>query len=305
MKRREFLSAASVAAVGAAVGGSAVGSAAAATQAAAMGAPGPTSLEPPVIPRTAGRLNRIGLELYAVRNAMRANPERTLAAIRAIGYTDVELLWSFQNFGRSPKEVRDSLKKEGLKAPSAHMAPETMLTEWEQRLDEARLIGHQYLIVPSLPSETNRSLEAWKLWANRFNSAGEVARRAGIWLAFHNEPNHQQKIQGEIPLEVFVRALDPRYVRLQLDTGNMLMGGGDPVDFLNRYRDRCWSFHLKNVTADRTKDTELASGSFNLSAFLAAIPELDKKPCYVEQEASSDELASAKANWAYLDALRW
>ena len=124
---------------------------------------------------TAGQLDRIGLELYAVRNAMRANPEKTLTAIRAIGYTDVELLWSFGNFGRTVKQTRDALKAAGLQAPSAHMAPETMLTEWEQRLSEAKDLGHKYLTVPSLPREANSSIDVWKLWANRFNSAGETA----------------------------------------------------------------------------------------------------------------------------------
>lgn len=252
-----------------------------------------------------GRLERIGLELYAVRKAMRANPEKTLHDIRAIGYTDVELLWSFKNFDRSVKQVRDTLKAEGLKAPSAHMAPETILTEWETRLEEAKQLGHQYLIVPSLPSETNKSIDAWKLWAHRFNAAGEVARRAGIWLAFHNEPDHQKKLQGEIPIEVFAKETDPKYVRLQLDCGNMLVGGGDPMAFLNRYQDRCWSFHVKNVVADKSKDTELATGSFDLKAFLSAIPDLAKKPCYVEQEGPVDEMASAKQNWEYLNALRW
>src|SRR5262245_36822588 len=45
------------------------------------------------------RLDRIGLELYAVRREMAKDPDKTLAAVRAIGYTDVELLWSFANFG--------------------------------------------------------------------------------------------------------------------------------------------------------------------------------------------------------------
>ena len=272
------------------------------------GRPDPTAAptaHPPVSPGVPGRLERIGLELYAVRNAMKANPERTLAAIRAIGYTDVELLWSFKNFGQTTKEVRDTLKREGLKAPSAHMAPETLLADWESSLETAKTLGHQYLIVPSLPAETDKSLDAWKLWANRFNAAGEVARQAGIWLAFHNEPTHQKTLQGEVPLEVFARLLDPKLVRLQLDCGNMLVGGGDPMDFLSRHRAMCWSFHLKNVVADHSTDTELAKGTFNLTSFLAAIPELAKKPCYVEQEGATDEMASAKANWAYLNGLRW
>jgi sugar phosphate isomerase/epimerase len=253
----------------------------------------------------AGQLDRIGIELYAVRKAMRESPERTLAALAAIGYTDVELLWSFQNFGQSIKEVKASLKATGLKAPSAHMAPETILTEWERRCAEAKDLGMTYLTAPSLPAEANKSIDVVKLWATRFNNAGEVARRYGLWLALHNEPNHEKPIMGQKPMEVFLAETDPKLVRFQLDVGNMLMGGGDPMAFLQRYRERCWSFHLKNVVADRTKDTELAKGTFDVRAFLAAVPQLDKKPCFVEQEGSGDELASARENFAYLRGLRW
>ena len=253
----------------------------------------------------AGKLNRIGIELYAVRGAMKASPERTLEALAKIGYTDVELLWSFKNFGQSIKEVKASLKATGLKAPSAHMAPDTILTEWEQRCAEAKDLGMTYLTAPSLPSEANKSIDVVKLWANRFNSAGEVARRYGLWIALHNEPNHEKPIMGQKPMEVFLAETDPKLVRFQLDVGNMLMGGGDPLDFLQRHRARCWSFHIKNVIADRTKDTELARGVFDLKSFLAAVPELDKKPCFVEQEGSGDELASAKENFEYLRGLSW
>lgn len=251
------------------------------------------------------RLERIGLELYAVRKAMRADPERTLAAIRAIGYTDVELLWSFKNFNRTTAQVREALKRAGLKAPSAHMAPETILNDWERSLATAHELGHHYLIVPSLPAETNQSLDAWKRWADRFNTAGAVARRAGIWLAFHNEPAHQKPLEEQVPIELFANATDPNFVRLQLDVGNMLLGGGNPMDFYQRHRARCWSFHLKNVVADHSRDTELGTGTFDFKAFLAAIPQLHRKPCYVEQEGATEELASAKANFDYLRALRF
>jgi len=129
--------------------------------------------------RRADGLDRIGLELYAVRKAMKENPEKTLAAIRAIGYTDVELLWSFKNFDRSPQQVKATLKAEGLTETSAHIAPETLLSERSESLRTSKLLGHQYLVVVSLPSETKRSINAWKIWADRFKVAGEEARRAG------------------------------------------------------------------------------------------------------------------------------
>lgn len=251
----------------------------------------------------AQKLDRIGLELYSVRAAMKADPERTLAAVRAIGYTDVELLWSFNNFNRTPQQVRATLDHEGLRAPSAHMAPETMLTNWNKSLDTATLLGQQYIIVPSLPSETQKSLDAWRLWADRFNTAGAAARRAGLWLALHNEPDHMKPINGKVPYDVFLERMDPSVVRLQLDVGNMTVGGGDPMKYLAKYPERYWSFHLKDVVADRTHDTELGAGVFDLGKFLGAVKSLSSKPCFVEQEGPKDELVAARANYDYLKRL--
>ena len=252
----------------------------------------------------ATQLDRIGLELYSVRKAMRADPERTLAAVRAMGYTDVELLWSFGNFGRSTEQVRAALDREGLRAPSAHMAPEVIIDpNWARSLDTAKALGQEYLTVPSLPAETKNSLDAWRKWADRFNAAGATARAAGLWLAFHNEPDHMKPIDGKIPYDVFLERMDPTVVRLQLDVGNMLMGGGDPMKYLEQYRDRYWSFHLKDVVADRSRDTELGTGTFDFKRFLSAVPAIGSKPCFVEQEGPADELASARKNFDYLRAL--
>src|SRR5438445_673241 len=253
--------------------------------------------------KVAKRLDRTGLELYAVRHEMAKDPEKTLAAIRAIGYTDVELLWSFDNFRRTAAQVAETLKKEGLRAPSAHISPIILFVGWERSLETAKQLGHQYLIVPDFGGETTRTLDDWREWADRFNTAGAVARKAGIWLAFHNEADHMKPIDGMAPYDVFVERLDPSVVRLQLDTGNMLIGGGDPMRYLEKYRDRYWSFHLKDVVPDRSSDTRLGKGMFDFKRFLAAVPALEHKPCYVEDESPSDELAAARSNFDYLHTL--
>jgi sugar phosphate isomerase/epimerase len=250
-------------------------------------------------------LNRVGLELYAVRKAMRADPERTLAAVRAAGYDDVELLWSFKNFDRTTQQVRDSLAKEGLKAPSAHIDPNILLNDWESSLNTAKQLGHQYLIAAGLPAESRKSIDVWRIWADRFNRAGEDARKAGIWLAFHNEPDHMKPIEGQVPYDLFISRLDPKVTRLQLDVGNMTMGGGDPMSYLSKHRDRYWSFHVKDVLADRSRDTELGKGVVDLKQLLAAVPDIQKKPCFVEHESPTDELAAARANYTYLKSLQF
>jgi sugar phosphate isomerase/epimerase len=261
-----------------------------------------------LVPRlslAATRLNRIGLELYAVRDAMKQDPERTLASVRAIGYRDVELLWSLDNFGRSPRQVRDTLDKEGLRAPSAHLSPETIVKDWARSLDTAKLLGHDYLIVPTLPPDTATSLDRWRYWADQFNTAGAAARHAGVWLAFHNEPDHLKPVDGVVPYDLFVERTDPSVVRHQLDVGNMALGGADPVRYLEKYRARYWSFHVKDVVADLSRDTELGKGTVEIRRLLAAVPDIAAKPVYVEQEEWADSLASARVNYAYLSTLEF
>ena len=112
-------------------------------------------------------------------------------------------------------------------------------------------------------------------------------------------------IDGKVPYDVFVERTDPSVVRLQLDVGNMIMGGGDPFAYLARYRDRYWSFHIKDVVADRSSDTELGAGTVDFRKFFASIPNVDQKPCYVEQEGAKDSLASARKNCEFLKKLEF
>ena len=280
MKRREFLQ------QGAAMIGAGIGPSAAVAQ-----------------PPTGRRLKRIGLELYTVRDEMTRDPERTMAAVAKAGFQDVELLWSFGNFGRSTAQVRTALNNTGLTAPSAHLSAAAVLVGWERSLDIAHVLGHQYLIVPVFTPDTTRSLDDWREWADRFNEAGEKARKAGIWIAFHNEPDHMKPLEGKVPYDVFLDRTNPAAVRMQLDVGNMALGGADPLQYLTRHRDRYWSFHLKDVVADGSRDTPLGQGRVPIAKLLAAVPQIDDKPCYVEQESAKDQLGAASADLAYLRGL--
>ena len=69
---------------------------------------------------TPHRLRRVGIQLYTLRDDARRDLERTLVDIAKIGYTDVELLSSMDNFGMPPARLRAILDRNGLRAPSTH-----------------------------------------------------------------------------------------------------------------------------------------------------------------------------------------
>ena len=96
------------------------------------------------------RVKKIGIQLYTLRDDARRDLEGTLVNIAQIGYKEVELLGSMNNFGMAPERLRSILDRNGLVAPSTHV--ETgIFNDLDRQIDIARILGHQYLIVASLP----------------------------------------------------------------------------------------------------------------------------------------------------------
>ena len=62
---------------------------------------------------------------------------------------------------------------------------------------------------------------------------------------------------------------------------------------------------MKDVVADRSHDTELGTGTLDFRRLLAAVPDIDRKPCYIEQEGATDPLASAKQDYEFLKKLEF
>src|SRR5439155_6696572 len=64
------------------------------------------------------KLQRIGLELYTVRRELSQDLPGTLKRVADIGYKEVEFA-GYAN--RTPAEIRDLLRLNGLTAPSTHV----------------------------------------------------------------------------------------------------------------------------------------------------------------------------------------
>ena len=99
---------------------------------------------------SARRLKRVGIQLYSLRDDARRELERTIANIAGIGYKDIELLGSMNNFGMPPARLRAVLDAERAAAPSTHVSGNA-LADLDRQLDDALTLGHEYLTVASLP----------------------------------------------------------------------------------------------------------------------------------------------------------
>src|SRR5438093_11096113 len=112
------------------------------------------------VPRTAhsARLEKVGLQLYTVRDKMKEDFEATLARVAEIGYKEVEFAGYFDH---APADVRAILDRHGLSAPSTPVG-DISPDAWRASPDAATTIGHEYIVVPWIPQEKRMTLDGWK-----------------------------------------------------------------------------------------------------------------------------------------------
>jgi sugar phosphate isomerase/epimerase len=194
----------------------------------------------------------IALQLYSVRRDCEQDLPGTLKAVAAMGYDGVEFAGYY---GRAAQELRSMLDDLGLRCAGTHTPFSSILPD---RLEEtstfARTLGHRYLIVPGLPEERRSSRAAWLETARIFSEASRQAKEHGMLVGYHNHWVEFQPMDGEVPWDTFF-SNTPVDVVMQVDIGNALHGGGNPVPYIARFPGRALTVHLKEHSS--TDDSAL------------------------------------------------
>jgi len=104
------------------------------------------------------KLDKIGVQLYTVRELFKKDFEATLAKVAAIGYREVEFA-GYPNV--PPQQVRAVLDRNGLAGVSGHVEFKAISAELSKALDTAHAIGQTYLVCPFI-DESMRTPDGWK-----------------------------------------------------------------------------------------------------------------------------------------------
>src|SRR5262245_11812627 len=91
------------------------------------------------------KIDKLGLQLYTVRDQIGKDFEGTLAKVAAAGYREVEFAGYFEH---TPKEVRAILDRHKLTAPSAHVDYASIEKKLPELLETSHVIGHRFLVNP-------------------------------------------------------------------------------------------------------------------------------------------------------------
>lgn len=255
------------------------------------------------------RIQKIGLELYTVRDALDKDFEGTIARVAKMGYKEVELAQFFAHlptFNPSAKRTREILDADGLVSPSSHIPYSAISKENLPKVIEAsKILGHSYIVNPSIDRAVLKQPDGWKRAAEAFNRAGEQTQKAGIQFGYHNHVEEFKPLpDGKLPYDVLLAETDPKLVVMEMDLGWAHEAGVDPLAYFAKYPGRFPLVHIKDFTKDRVM-TDVGKGEIDWKAILAKSNEAGIKHYYVEFDDPKDPFASIEASYEYLEKLRF
>ena len=252
------------------------------------------------------RLDRIGIQLYSLRRELANDFEGTLARVAEIGYAEVEFAGYYD---RTPAQVKAALARTGLGAPSAHVPIPSLRESWARTLDEARTMGHRYLIVPWIPDDERATADGMARVAELFQKAGAEAQASGLRLGFHNHDVDFLPIGGQgakAPFDILLEKTDPGHVTFELDLYWITKAGRDPLAYFARYPGRFELVHVKDSGGPpEHRMVDVGRGTIDFRRIFARRREAGIHHVFVEHDDPPDPLGFARASYTYLRGLEF
>jgi sugar phosphate isomerase/epimerase len=217
----------------------------------------------------AAKIQRVGLQLYSVRDAMKTDPAGTLKKLADMGYVNVEHANYINRkfYGYTPAEFKKLLGDLGLTMPSGH----TVMTAqhwdtttndftdaWKYTVEDAAFMGQKYVISPWLDEKVRTDKDALKRAMEQFNKSGELCKKAGMKFGYHNHDfEFTTMVDGIRLFDYILQNTDPSLVAQQLDIGNMYGRENSAISLIKKYPGRFELMHVKDEvkSADKNEGT--------------------------------------------------
>lgn len=227
----------------------------------------------------------LGAQMYTMRTFMQSerDMEYTLGQIAEIGYTAVQISGGGPI---APKRLREICDKNGLKIVLTHTAPDRILYETEQVIEEHNILGAEFIGLGAMP-DRYRDARFLHRFHEDFGPAARRIKAAGKLLMYHNHNFEFEKVNGKRIIETLMESFKPDEMGFTLDTYWVQAAGADVLYWLDVLQDRIPCVHLKDMDVRGYKQVmaPVMEGNMNFQAILWKLAEMGRtKYLLVEQD---------------------
>jgi len=220
------------------------------------------------------------------------NDAQAIADLAALGYRGIQLRANtFGPYKAKPSELKALLDQHKLQlamfsSGNVEIDPAKEQSTIDMHVAHASFVkalgGRAIQLTNSArPKDRMPTTDELKRLATVMNEIGKQTADLGVQATYHN---HMHQL-GETPQEVdtIVQAMNPRYVKLELDIAHYRQGGGMPEQAVKQYKDILYALHLKDTMsplaekpgeASAYKFVELGRGNVNVPAVIKALNDI-------------------------------
>ncbi len=236
-------------------------------------------------------MTQIAAQLFTIREFTQTRDDfaASMAKIRAIGYEAVQVSQIGDIADTDVKRIADD---NGLTICNTHSSVDQLRRDPDAVIEQHRLWGARHVAIGGMPDEYRESEDGFRRFADIANDLGETLHAAGMTFSYHNHSFEFVRFGEKSGLELIFDETDPRYVQFEIDTYWVQHGGGDPVVWIEKMRDRMPVVHLKDMTMLPADDggrpvqamAEVGEGNMNFAGILAACKRIGVEWYAVEQD---------------------
>ena len=196
---------------------------------------------------------------YATISWPQSQFTEALQTVSDLGFAGVQMLgWVRDAYaGEKTAELKQRLQTLKLR-PAALSCSKAKLDP--ARTKDESLGGHYLQVTDGGHPDQKYSPDEIKRFGSEMSALGEVAQGYGLTLGYH--PHFGTLGETREGLGRVLESTDPRYVKLIADVAHLALGGADPVEVIQTYRQRLIFLHFKDVRKDVA---ELARKDRNLA----------------------------------------
>ena len=220
-------------------------------------------------------IEKIGLQLWSVRDVMQNDFAGTLKKLAEMGYTAVE----FAGYGGlSSSEMKDVLASCKLNPVGSHIGIQRLTENLDEEIAYHKALGTEYLICPFHKME--KKDDALDL-AKVLKPVIAKITDSGFKFAYHNHA-HEFANDGGYLLDILFDNL-PQNAAMELDIFWAAYAGVDYFAYMEKHKDRLKLLHLKQIDNEK-HCVDLDRGILDFKEIITKAKALGTEHFIVEQE---------------------
>jgi len=235
----------------------------------------------------AKKKSAIGLQLYTLRDVIMKDVKGVLTSVAAMGYTEAET-YGYKDgklFGMPIAEFGSFMKSIGMKTVSGHYGIDMTTNGWDRSCTDAKSLGQSYVVVPWMDKKYYNSLDELKKTCDMLNKSGEVAKKYGLQMGYHNHAFELEKVEGKVIMDTMLEQLDAKLVTWEMDIYWVVRAGQDPVKYFEKYPGRFQLWHVKDMDKSNPENNaDVGTGTIDFKNLFAKAKQSGMKKFFVEQE---------------------